>query len=257
MIGSPGLRSGLRCVLELLSRDRRLVHRATLDDGERRHALVVLAGRGSILLSTAGAGTGPARAGTGTCRGGDGDGARIGAEFEAAAGELVERALILEENDLAEALATGLEADADLCHGHIAHVLAMFVYAAGAVRTADDEAPLADAGKHRVAVGLVEELPAGPGILEHLYGVAVVIGPARSGAQQQEGGGHRRNTALHHRYPPQTLRLPTASDGAFGLITINRICAGADSRQAEAARAVAPAAAQAAAAPSRTRRPAA
>src|SRR5215831_14029847 len=110
-------RSGDRCaraelerlVAELLSADAGFVHEAALGHGEDRHALVVLAGRGRVLLATARTRARPGRSGLRTRRGGDGDGVDVRPELEVAADELLQRALVLEEDDLAVAFAAELQ----------------------------------------------------------------------------------------------------------------------------------------------------
>src|SRR6202042_1974134 len=87
-----------RLVLELLPADACFVHQATLGHGERRHALVVAAGRGGVLLAAAGARRRAGGAGAGVGRGGNRDGAGFGAELEVAAREFLERALVFEED---------------------------------------------------------------------------------------------------------------------------------------------------------------
>src|SRR5512134_163999 len=147
-----GLRGGreglalfaLRFVVELLAADGRLVHQAALGDREDCHALLVLAGGLGVAL---GAACARARAaGRGLCRSARRDRHRGGlrAELEIAAGEFVERPLVLEEDDLAVRLAAELQPDGELRHRGVADVGALRVHAAGAVRAADADAALAD-----------------------------------------------------------------------------------------------------------------
>src|SRR6185436_16249240 len=106
------------------------------------HALLVASRRLRVLLARTGAGGGP---GGGRLRrgpGGDRHGRGLSAELEAAAREVLERALVLEEDDLAVRLAAELEPHGDLRHGHVAHVRTVRVRAAGAVGAADAEAAL-------------------------------------------------------------------------------------------------------------------
>ena len=60
---------------------------------------------------------------------GDHGGRRLGPELEVAVAELVERALVLEEDDLAEALTAEREADADLRQLGVCYVPPLFVHA--------------------------------------------------------------------------------------------------------------------------------
>src|SRR5262245_7113252 len=125
-------RSGLALEVELLPGDRGLVHHAALGDGEDRHALLVAAFDVGGGAADALAGGGAAGAGLRRRAGRDRDRARLGAEFELAFGEVVERALVLEEDDLAEQLAAQLGAHRQLRHRGVADVLAALVDATGA-----------------------------------------------------------------------------------------------------------------------------
>src|SRR4029079_16810825 len=98
-----------------LTADARVGHGAALGDHERRHTLVIAtAGRGGVVLATAG---GRGRAGGGRLRRGVRRHERrrgAGPELELPLGELVEGALVLEEDDLAEALAAERESERHL-----------------------------------------------------------------------------------------------------------------------------------------------
>src|SRR5262249_53743051 len=137
-------------------------------------------------------------------------------------GELIERALILEEDDLAETLAADLEPDVHLCHGHIADVDPLPEHAASAVRTADDETALADAGEDGIAVALLKECSAGSGFLEDPDGFVVVVRPARRGAKQHHSPGDKRKVPLHHRSPYHISRFVIPSAGSALLWIVRR-----------------------------------
>src|SRR5262249_2069597 len=158
--------SGLRRVLELLPADRDPGHCAALHDDEGSHALVVLAFGGRVVLPSARPGAGACRTGARSGCSGDGDRGRVRTKFEIALGELIEGAPISEEVDRAETRAADLEPDVHLCQGHIADVDPLPKHAAGAVRPADDEAALADAGEDGIAVAFLKECSARSGFLE-------------------------------------------------------------------------------------------
>src|SRR5580765_2828823 len=176
----------MRFVAELLAADARLVHETALGGGEHGHALLVGARGLRVLLAGAGARRG---SGGGRLRRGaraDGDGRGLRAELEAAARELLECALVLEEHDHAVRLAAELEPDRDLRHGRVPQVRALLVHAPRAVRAADAEAALADGGEQGVGVGVLEEPPALAGIPERLDGVVVLVRARRCGGEREE-----------------------------------------------------------------------
>src|SRR5262249_43852989 len=160
-----------------------------------------------------------------------------------------------EEDDLTESLAADLEPDVHLCHGHIADVDPLPKHPAFAVRTADDETALADAGEDGIAVAFLKECSAGSGFLEDLDGFAVVVRPARRAATQPHSTSHKRKIPPHHRSPHyQAPRLPNPARACDPNYHISRICAALDSTPGSAAPAAAPAAGSAAAeAPMRNR----
>ena len=94
----------------------------------------------------------------------------FGAKFKVASCELVESTLVLKEDNLAIGLAPKLHASSHLRHRSVAHIPAFRVHAPLAVRTADDEARLAYRGKHRVTIGILEELRALDGFSEDVNG---------------------------------------------------------------------------------------
>src|SRR5271165_273830 len=175
--GWPRSISLARCVAEFLAGDGRGVHETALGDGEHRHALLIIVSRrGGVLLPAARPGRRTRR--TRACRSTrrDRHGADTGGKLERARCELIERALVLEKNDLTVGLAAGLEAHAHLSHGRIAHDLAVHEHPALAARTADDEAAFAYRRKHRVAVTLLEKIRAVSRVLEQRRRVRIVVG---------------------------------------------------------------------------------
>ena len=118
-----------------------------------------------------------ARTRAGGC--GNGGDARIRAEFEVTRLEIIERALILEKNDLAECFAAGLESDAHLREGGLAHLMSVDEHATLAAGAADDERAFAHRGKYRVGVAVVEEVRALARVLEKLDRFLVVLGSRR------------------------------------------------------------------------------
>src|SRR5262249_31937262 len=188
---------GLGCEAELLTRHGGLVHGTTLDDGEYRDALVVLAG-GLGILHTA-ARTSVGTFGTGAGAGGPGNCQRIdvGSELEVALGEFIEGALILEEDDLAVGLAASLQADTQLRHRGVPDVGAVLIDMAVAVRATHDEAALADRGKHRVTVAVLKVRRALPGILEQSDGIGVLVRIADGGPGQHDRCQQETETASH------------------------------------------------------------
>jgi len=104
------------------------------------------------------------------------NGARIGAELEAAGGEFIEGSLVLEENDLAVCLAPGLKTDAHLSHRGVTDMSSVRVHVTASVSGAYDETALADGWKDRVAVALGEKRGALAGILEQSDGVGIFVG---------------------------------------------------------------------------------
>src|SRR5688572_7567776 len=140
-----------RLVLELRAAERGLVHQPALDDREGGHALLI-AGTGlgrRVMLSAARTRgrTGRTRAGGRSRR--DGDRAGLGPELEVARGELVERALILEEDEQAVTLCARLPAEAHLVHLGRADLLALPIDAPRPVGSTDSEAGLADRREDR------------------------------------------------------------------------------------------------------------
>src|SRR5215467_5715483 len=167
----------MRLVAELLAVDARLVHQASLCDGEGRHPLLVSTSRRSVLLAATDARGGARCARLGTRGGGDRNGGSICAEAEVTAGELLERSLILEEDDLAVSLAAELQTHAELGQRRVADVFPLFVHAALAKSTAYPHTPLADRWKHRVAIGFAEEPAAFTCIFEDADRIAVLVSP--------------------------------------------------------------------------------
>src|SRR5437870_2386767 len=167
----------MRLVAELLSSDGRLVHQAALCHGERRHAPPVIANRCSVPLAAAGARGRTRRARLGVGGGGYRNDGSICAEFEVTAGEFLQRALVLEEDDLAVGLATELKANRNLRHRRVTDDLALSIHAAAAISAADHDAPLPDRREHRVPKGGVEELAAPPRVFEDADRVAIFVGP--------------------------------------------------------------------------------
>jgi hypothetical protein len=106
--------SGL--VRKFLAADAGFVHQAAFGDRENRHSLVI--GPHGCRIVAAAAGTrgtaSSARRSRCPCR--NRDGRRLCAEFEVGGRELVERALVLEEDDLAVSLTTQLSPDRGLVH---------------------------------------------------------------------------------------------------------------------------------------------
>jgi hypothetical protein len=105
----------------------------------------------------------------------------LGTELEAGAGELVQRALVLEEHDLAEGLPAQLETHRKLRHHRVPDVSAARIDLALAPGSTDHEPALAHGREHGIAVRLVEELAALAGRLEHADGLGVgIICPGES-----------------------------------------------------------------------------
>src|SRR5436190_22060308 len=90
-------------------------------------------------------------------------------------GKVLEGALVLEEHYLTIGLSTWLQADAQLRHGGVTQVLAMYVHPARAVRTADDEARFAGPGTDGVAVPRIGERGARTGVVAQTDRVAVGV----------------------------------------------------------------------------------
>src|SRR5262245_37723517 len=100
----------LGLVTELLPATARFVHQAAFRHREDRHAVLVGAGRRGMVLGRARPRAGPAGRRLCRCARSDGHGARLRAELEGAARELVEGLLVPEKDDLAERLAAQLRA---------------------------------------------------------------------------------------------------------------------------------------------------
>src|SRR5882672_849055 len=142
-----------RDVAELLTGNRRRSHQTAFGDGEHQHSLLEAAARGRGIVFSAARARGRSRstrAGGGTRS--DGDGASPRGKFKGTRLELVECALILEENDLAVCLAAGLEARAELRHGRIADKFITHVHPAFAMCATDNEARLTYGWKSRIRV---------------------------------------------------------------------------------------------------------
>src|SRR5262245_2288724 len=131
-------------VAEFLSAHRGLIHQTAFRDGEDSHALVPVTLGGGVVLAAARADRRTAGRRCRVRRGGDRDCARFCAELEVAVRKFIQRALVLEEHDLAEHLAAELRADRDLGHRRVADVFTTSVYPTVTMRAADDEAAFAD-----------------------------------------------------------------------------------------------------------------
>src|SRR5258706_4434404 len=170
----------LRPVAELLGARARLVHQAALGDGEDRHAVVEVACGLGVARRAARPDPGTAGGRLRRGRRGDRHRARLRAELEMAAGEFVEGALVLEEDDLAVRLAAELRAHGELGHRRIADVPSVDIDAARAVRGAKDAAALADRREHAVARAAVEQFRARAArAAEQLDGVVIFVGERR------------------------------------------------------------------------------
>ena len=136
---------------------RGLVHEAALGDREDGHALRGSRRRwqASFLPPLAPAVAAPPVPAEAEAPAVIATASRLRAELEVAARELVEGALVLEEDDLAVGLPAELQADGHLGHLHVADDLALLVDAAGAVGAADADAALADRGEDGVPVALL------------------------------------------------------------------------------------------------------
>ena len=82
----------------------------------------------------------------------------LGTEFEVTRGEILEGALVAEKNHLAIDLATQLQAVGDLVHLGLADALATHVDLTLAVRTTNSDATFTNAGKHRIALGVINKI---------------------------------------------------------------------------------------------------
>src|ERR1700733_9393401 len=121
-------------IRELLARKRSGIHQPALGDRKYRHAVVVDAIGVGVPLSRAGAGGDAVGAYAGVGPGGNVDRASPGREFKVAGLELLQRTLVLKEDDLVEVLTAGLKSDAKLLHGRLADELIMDVHMPLAVR---------------------------------------------------------------------------------------------------------------------------
>ena len=83
-------------------------------------------------------------------------------QFKTLAGESLIRPLVLEENDLAERLATGLEANRNLGHLRGPAELVLFEDPSGAMGSPDAESALADRREYHAAI-VVRKEPVGLG----------------------------------------------------------------------------------------------
>src|SRR6185437_2094784 len=106
--------------------------------------------------------------------------------------ELIESALIGEENHLAVGLAAGLQTDAQLIQGGVPGVHAVDIDTAVAVGSPYDESALADRREDRVPVAVLEESRAVARILEQSDCIGVVVGTTgRRQKQHQCSDGER------------------------------------------------------------------
>src|ERR1700733_330485 len=130
-----------RLVREFLAGDGDGIHQSALRNGKHCHTFFVDALGGRILLLGAGSGACPIGRGARVGARGDGYHTRVGAELKAAGLEFVQSAFILEENDLAVRLATGLKADTQLAHFRITDIVAVQIHASLAERAANAQRP--------------------------------------------------------------------------------------------------------------------
>src|SRR6185369_5771763 len=172
--------------LELLAAYRCVGHQAAFRDREYGYALVVGARRGGVFLASAGACARSGCSGFRSCGSSNCDGADARSELEIAGGEFVERTLVLEKDDLAICLTTGLQADAELGHRRFANDLALLVDVPVAMRATDAEARLANGREHGEAIALRKERAALYGILEQLDRFGIIVGPCGAGHKHQK-----------------------------------------------------------------------
>src|SRR5262249_628370 len=143
----------------------------------------------------------------------NGHGAHASGELEVATREFVEGALVLKEDDLAVGLPAGLKTDTDLRHRRVADVFPLLVDSSLAVCRADPETSLADAGKHRITVAVIEEFRTLAGFLEDFDGVGVFVRPGQRTGEYQHRKNECRDSSLHDLLL-QDSGLPATSKGA-------------------------------------------
>ncbi len=160
----------------LLSCECGLVHQATLRNGEHREASIKLARCGGVPFAATHAGTSAGRTSGRACSGRDGDRAHTRTEGELAAGEFVERALILKKDDLTVGLATRLKADAELSESDVADIATLLVDTTAPARATESEAAFADRREDGIAVTAIEERGALTGVSEEVLGFGVLVG---------------------------------------------------------------------------------
>ena len=120
-------------------------------------------------------------------------------------GKLIEGALVLEKNQLAERLPTELESNSTLEHLDRAGGHALGIHLAAAVGSADADAAFADGGKHRIAVAILEERLDRIGFFEHFDRVGVLVGPGRGRPSHDHQDRNNNQTNRFHFSPPWVL----------------------------------------------------
>jgi hypothetical protein len=100
--------------------------------------------------------------------------------------ELIERSLVLEENDLAVGFGAGLKTRADEIHRGISGKHATRINATLSMSRAHDEAGAADGRKNGISIRLGKKCPAFTGLLEGVNGVLITIGTGGTNADTGE-----------------------------------------------------------------------
>ena len=132
----------------------------------------------------------------GGCRGGsaggNGNGLSSCAERKVAAGEVIERALVFEEDNHAVCLTTQLQSNGQLRHGAVADVLATDEDPTTASSATYPDTGPTHSREYGVTVTVIEKIAALAGVSEYLDGLLKTVCPSaseRCGEQQKDQNG--------------------------------------------------------------------